>query len=83
MEVNTIKENMIPAFSDERLESARRMQISFAEYAAFYYRYSLFDNIYLLCKEAYRTEDGELIELSYITDQADLGDSWFCIRYSS
>lgn len=82
-EVKTVKENIIPAFADERLESVRRMQTGFAEYAAFYYRNSLFDNIYLLCREINRTEDGELIELSYITDQADLGDGWFCVRYSS
>lgn len=82
-EVKAIKEDVIPAFNDERLESVRRMTTGFAEYAWFFYRNSIFENIYLLCKEIGRTGEGELIELSYVTDQVPLGDDWYCIRYSS
>ena len=82
-EIKTIKESILPAFADERLESVRRMPFGYAEYASFFYQSSLFDNIYLLLKEICRTEDGALIDESYITDWVDLGDSWCCIRYSS
>lgn len=82
-EIEDIKTNILPAFADEELESVRRFPQGFAVYASFDYEYSILDNIYLLCKEIERSGKGELIDLSYITDQHDLGDGWYSVRYSS
>lgn len=82
-EIYAIKNRIIPAFSDNRLESIRRHPTAFAGYVVFCYQYSLSDNIYKLCKEIRRSGEGELIDLSYITDQHDLGDGWYSVRYSS
>lgn len=82
-EIEDIKTNILPAFADEELESVRRFPQGSAVYASFDYEYSILDNIYLLCKEIERSGKGELIDLSYITDQHDLGDGWYSVRYSS
>ena len=82
-EIEAIRERVIPAFGDERLGSIRRHPEGFAEYVWFFYRHSIFDNCYLISREISRSYEGELTDLSYITDRKELANGWYAIRYSS
>lgn len=81
-EIDGIKTNILPAFSDTLLESIRRQPEGFAQYVFFIYQRSIFDPSYEIAKEIQRYDIGQLTDKSYYTEEIDVQNNWYIVGYS-
>ena len=81
-EIEEIKDNVLPAFSDTLLESIRRQPEGFAEFVFFIYQRSVFDPSFEIAKEMQRTGSGQLTDKGYYTEEIDLQNDWYIVGYS-
>jgi hypothetical protein len=83
LEMEGIKQAVLPAFCDPILESVRKLPEGFATYICFVYHAAFYDESFSIYKEIERTDKGELTDSRYYTFQKDPGDGWYIIRSSS